>query len=174
MQRIVLLFMLILSQAAQAHGPTPQKMEEKVSINASIDQVWEIIGDFQSIASWHPLVDESKGEGNAVSAERTLTLKGKEGSITDSLDEYEAAEHYLAYRLLQENINVIPASFYTMRIELSDAADGNTEVIWSARFYRADTGNFPKPEFSDEAAVAALKDFARQGLDSVKATVEQK
>ena len=171
MKKYVFILLWLCQGIAGAHGPTPQKIEERVKINATQEAVWAVLEDFQAIAEWHPLIASAEGEGGQTGAERTLRIQGREGVIIESLDEYEPDDYFLAYRLLQEDINVIPVSFYTMKIELSAADDGVTEVIWSARFYRADTGNYPPPEFSDEAAVKALEDFARQGLAALKAAV---
>lgn len=171
MKKYLFILLFLWQGIAGAHGPTPQKIEERVKIKAEQEAVWAVLGDFQAIDEWHPLIANADGEGNQTGAERALSIKGREGVIIESLDEYEPDKYFLAYRLLQEDINVIPVSFYTMKIELSAGNDDMTEVIWSARFYRADTGNYPPPEFSDEAAVRALEDFARQGLGALKATV---
>ncbi len=173
MKKYLFLFLFLLQGIANAHGPTPQKIEESIEIDAGQEKIWAVLGDFQAIDEWHPLIENAAGEGNQTGAERTLSIKGREGVIIESLDEYEPDQYFLAYRLLQENINVIPVSFYTMKIELSGGDNAMSKVTWSARFYRADTGNYPPPEFSDEAAVRALEDFARQGLTALKATVRQ-
>ena len=39
--------------AAEAHGPTRQKVTETVEIAAPPEKVWAVVGDFQDM-SWHP------------------------------------------------------------------------------------------------------------------------
>lgn len=158
---------LFVTSLAFAHGPTPQKIDEKVVIAAPIDKVWAKVSDFNGIADWHPMVESvtSPEEGT-----RVLKLKGK-GEITDSLDEKDDAKHYLSYRLLEENIEAFPVSFYTVSIELSKANDG-TEMSWKGRFYRADTGNFPPEQYNDESAVKAMEAFAKTGMASLKESLE--
>ena len=34
-------------QVADAHGPTRKKVEESITINASPDKVWKVIGNFE-------------------------------------------------------------------------------------------------------------------------------
>lgn len=154
---------------ATAHGPTPQKADESIAIPARPDQVWKLVGEFGAIATWHPLVKEAKATGgNAAGAERVLRLE--KGEITEGLDEYDAEAHRISYRLSKENIEALPVSFYTATIEVLPAGDGS-EVKWGARFYRGDTSNFPPDELNDEAAIAAMNDFIRQGLQGVKAKV---
>jgi mxaD protein len=164
---------LAFCASTQAHGPTPQKAEESVTIAASPDAVWAIVGDFQGIGAWHPLVKGVKGTGgNEAGAERTITLE--KGDVTETLDQYDAAGRSYGYRLAKENVEALPVSFYTATITVTDAGGGKSNVVWGGRFYRGDTGNFPPDELNDEAAVAAMSDFFRRGLDGLKAKVEGK
>lgn len=159
--------------AAIAHGPTPQKAQESVIIAASPDSVWKLTGDFAAIGAWHPMVKEAKtSTGNTPGSERVLTLA--KGEIVDSLDEYDAARHSYGYRLAKENIEALPVSFYTATFMVEDTGDGKSRVVWSARFYRGDTGNFPSEEQNDEAAIVAMSEFFRAGLDGLKAKAEGK
>lgn len=152
---------------AAAHGPTPQKADESLVIPASPEQVWKLVGNFGGIAGWHPLVKQAKATGgDAAGAERVLILE--KGEITEGLDEYDTAARRISYRLSKENIEALPVSFYTAAIEVKPSGNGS-EVTWGARFYRADTGNFPPDELNDEAAIAAMTNFIRQGLEGLKA-----
>lgn len=44
--------------------------------------------------------------------------------------------------------------------------------MWIGRFYRADTGNFPAEDQTDEVAVAAMADHVTTGLEGIKRYVE--
>jgi mxaD protein len=158
---------------AAAHGPTPQKIEEKITIAAPPDTVWNMVKDFGALAKWHPLVAEVKGTpSNAPGAEREVWLK-QGGAISDSLDEYNAAEHSYSYRLSKENVDAFPVSFYSATLSVKPSADGKgSEVDWSGRFYRADTGNFPPEGKDDAAAVAAMTTFFKRGLLDLKSQIE--
>ncbi|WP_297809637.1 SRPBCC family protein [uncultured Methylophaga sp.] len=158
---------IALTSLAFAHGPTPQKIDETVVISAPVDAVWNKVSDFSTIADWHPMVEkvEVPEEGT-----RILTLKDK-GNITESLDDMNADAYSMSYRLYEEDIEVFPVSFYSVSIELSEGAEG-TEMNWKGRFYRADTGNFPPEHYSDEAAVAAMTEFATTGMESLKTQLE--
>ena len=152
---------------AAAHGPTPQRADESIVIEAPADQVWKLVSNFGGIGDWNPLVKKvALTGGDAAGAERTLTLA--KGEITEGLDEVDPAAKRISYRLLKENVEAIPVSFYTATIEVKPAGDGS-EVAWSARFYRADTTNEPPEELNDAAAIAAMTDFIKQGLDGLKA-----
>lgn len=152
-----------------AHGPTPQRAEEKIAIAAPPDKVWAALKDFADL-SWHPGITalEASG-GNEPGATRTLTLKT--GKIVEGLDEYSGDEMFYGYRLSTENLEAFPVSFYSAKISV--AAEGaGSEVTWIGRFYRADTGNFPPEHLNDEAAMKAMTEFMKEGLAGLKAKIE--
>lgn len=155
---------------ARAHGPTPQKAEADLVIAAPPEAVWKLVGDFGAIGSWHPDVKSVRVTGEGPGAERVLVLE--KGEITDGLDELEPAEHRLAYRLSQENVEAFPVSFYTATLTVTDAGAGNSKVQWAARLYRGDTSNFPPDELNDEAATTAMTTFFEDGLKGLKAKAE--
>jgi len=165
---------LLLPTLSQAHGPTPQKVDEEIAIAASPDVVWGLVGDFGAIAAWHPGVKEARASGGneAGKAERELTLANGE-RIVEGLDEYEAEKRMLGYRLSRENHAAMPVSFYSATLEVVDDGKGGSVVKWGGRFYRADTGNFPPEHLNDAAAVAAMTDFFRSGLESLRVVAEK-
>lgn len=161
-----------LAAPAAAHGPTPQKIVETIKISASPDAVWKFAGDFAMIAIWHPKVSSTRvTKGNEPGSERDIELE--KGEIKESLDEYDAKTMMIAWRLAKENVEAFPVSFYTASMQLK-AADGGTEVEWTARFYRGDTGNFPSDEQNDDAAIKAMTDYFKTGLAGLKTVVEKK
>jgi mxaD protein len=172
-------FLLILALAGlpalpvAAHGPTPQKVEERIEIAAPPDKVWAVAKEFANIGDWHPALEKSEGKGgNAAGAERVLTLKSG-GVLSEGLDDYNDKEMYYGYRLAKENVEAFPVSFYSATLTVKPAASGS-EVEWVGRFYRADTSNFPPEDKNDAAAIAAMKNFIGEGLKGLKAKVEAK
>lgn len=161
------------SAPALAHGPTPQKAEEKITIAAPPAKVWEALKNFGDV-SWNPAITKAEASGGndpAAGATRTITLKT--GNLVEGLDEYNDKEMSYGYRLSTENIEVFPVSFYSATIAVTPAGEGS-EVTWIGRFYRADTSNFPPENLNDEAAVKAMTGFLQEGLKGLKAKVEGK
>ena len=160
--------------SAAAHGPTPQKVEEKITIAAKPDAVWAVLKDFGKFCEWNTVVAKCEADGGntAGTATRTLTLKNG-GVIIEGLDDYNDAEKTYAYRLSKENVEALPVSFYSATISVKPAGDGS-EVEWIGRFYRGDTSNFPPDNLNDEAAVKTMTEFFQQGLAALKAKVESK
>jgi mxaD protein len=156
---------------ALAHGPTPQKAEEKINISAPPAKVWAALKDFADV-SWNPSVTKAEASGgNAAGATRTITLKT--GNLVEGLDEYNDKDMMYGYRLSTENLEALPVSFYSATIAVTPSGEGS-EVTWIGRFYRGDTSNFPPENLNDEAAVKAMTDFLQGGLKGLKAKVEGK
>ncbi|WP_416183036.1 SRPBCC family protein [Methylicorpusculum sp.] len=82
----VLISILLFPLFAHAHGPTPQKAKESIAIKAPVEQVWNAVKQFDGIASWHPDVKASKGDGKHESGGmRTVTLQN-DAELTDELN----------------------------------------------------------------------------------------
>lgn len=176
MNRLILIMLSFLSFpiASLAHGPTPQKAKESITINASVDAVWNAVKQFDAIADWHPDVKASSGDGvNASDGTRTLTLQN-DGQLVESLDYYSDKDHEYNYRLKTENITTFPASSYTINLQVTAGDDAGTSVVTlKSRFYRGDTGNTPPEKLNDEAAVKAMNAFFNNGLAGLKQKLEK-
>lgn len=160
-----------LSPLAQAHGPTRQKVTEEITINASPDAVWKVVGDFAGIANWHPAVEKGEAtKGNEVGSVRTLAIKGG-GKMVEEIEGYDAENKVIKIRALDGG--AVPATNFSMMIAVTPEGSG-TKVTWRGAFYRAYTNNDPPPDQNDEAAVKAVTAVFKSGLDSLKAKLEKK
>lgn len=171
---LAILGFLLFPLNASAHGPTPQKAKEIITINAPVAKVWEQVKQFDAISTWHADVKTSTGDGKLESGGiRTLTMQHGE-QLVEELDYYNEKEHEYSYRLKTENVKALPVSSYSIELQVKAAADGNSsEVLLKSRFYRGDTGNTPPENLSDAAAVEAMTKFFKNGLASLKQAVEK-
>ncbi|MFI3155539.1 MAG: SRPBCC family protein [Methylococcaceae bacterium] len=171
---LLLLSFLVFPVVSVAHGPTPQKANESIVINAPVDVVWNVIKQFDGIADWHPDVKASSGDGkNASDGSRTITLQN-DGQLVESLDYYSDKDHEYNYRLKVENVTAFPVSSYTTNLQVKAGDDANTSVVsLKSRFYRGDTGNTPPDNLNDAAAVKAMKAFFSNGLAGLKQKLEK-
>ncbi len=160
----------VAPMAADAHGPSRQKVTETVAVAAAPDVVWARIGDFQDM-SWHPAVAQTTGEGgNAVDATRELRLGDPQGpTIDEVLYKYDAAKRTYSYRITEVELTTLPVSNYSAHLTVKDGANGGSVIEWRGAFYRGYPNNDPPPELSDEAAVAAVTSVYRLGLDALLA-----
>lgn len=159
-------FALAAPAFAFAHGPTPQKVEEKIEIKAEPAKVWAMVKDFGGIKAWHPSVEAVE----AKDAERKLKVKGG-AELEESRDESDDASMTLGYRLSNEGTDAFPTSSYSATIVVK-AGGGGSEVTWQGRGYRLDTSNEPPEGKDDASAVKALSDFFKAGLEGLKKKAE--
>ena len=163
---------LLFVTPALAHGPTPIKVNETITISAEPKAVWAIAGKFDGLANWHPDVKGVKAKGgDAAGAEREITLKG--GALQEGLDEYDPAAFKMSYRMSDPNLDAMPVSSYSVTFSIKPAA-GGSEVNWYGRLYRGDTGNEPPENLNDDAARTAMSEFLHNGLLGLKKKIEGK
>lgn len=163
--------LLAASVPSHAHGPTRQKVSEKVTIEAPADAVWARIKNFNALKDWHPAVaDSAADKGNAEGSVRTVKLKAG-GTLVETLEGYDDAKMKYNYRA--KDGGALPVTNYTS--VLSVVADGGKSVVeWRGAFYRGFPNNNPPPELNDEAALKAVTDVYRGGLAHLKKMMESK
>ena len=156
---------------AQAHGPTRQKVVEKITIEAPADKVWGLIKNYDALDKWHPAAAKSPADkGNAVGSIRTVELKGG-GQLIETLEGYDDAAMKYTYRL--KDGSALPVTNYTSTIQVT--ADGAKSVVeWRGAFYRGFPNNDPPPDKNDEAAVKAVTGVYTSGLANLKKIAETK
>ena len=155
---------------AAAHGPTRQKVTEKITINAPAAAVWARMGSFDALKDWHPAVATSVADkGNAEGSVRTVKLKGG-GEVAETLQAHDAAGMKYSYRAKQGG--ALPVTNYSSTIQVT--AEGKQSVVeWRGAFYRGFPNNDPPPDQNDEAAVKAVTDFYQSGLANLKSLLEK-
>jgi carbon monoxide dehydrogenase subunit G len=170
-----LLAALALASAAAlpawAHGPTRQKVTEKISIAAAPDVVWARIKNFGALQDWHPAVAASPADkGNEEGSIRQIQLKGG-GQLTETLESFNEAQKKFSYRA--KDGGALPVTNYTSTMTVS--AEGTGSVVeWRGAFYRGFPNNDPPPDKNDEAAIKAVTGVYQSGLANLKALVEKK
>ncbi|WP_374545437.1 SRPBCC family protein [Rhodoblastus sp.] len=155
---------------AWAHGPTRQKIVETIEIDKPVDQVWAIVGNFDSIAKWHPVIGSSVADkGNEVGSIRHLVLKAPgDPSFDEVLEKYDAAAHTYKYSIPKVDPKILPVNDYTSTISVLDNGKGGSTVEWKGAFYRGYMNNDPPPELNDENSVAAVRKVYLLGLENIK------
>lgn len=147
---------------AEAHGPSRQKTTQEVTLNATPDEVWAVIGDFADM-SWHPAVTATEApEGAEIGAVRVLTLQGGE-TLSEELTKFDAEKRSYSYRMTVDNVAALPVTNYSSHLTVKDAG-GKALVEWRGAFYRGFPNNDPPPELNDEAATAAVDAYYQTGI----------
>ena len=164
---------LALAGAAAAHGPSRQKAEATVLLNATPDEVWQVIGKFDDM-SWHPAVASTEMTPEGAPADvpdestRILHLKAESGdpTITEQLMAIDPAKRMYKYMITDVAVEVLPVTNYSSTLMVNDK-DGKAEVVWRGGFYRGFPNNDPPPEQNDDAAVAAVNGVYQAGIDAL-------
>lgn len=166
----LVLFGLLLPALASAHGPSRQKVTVTVEIPAPQADVWAIVGNFQDM-SWHPAAFSTEGQGgNAVDATRVITLGAADGpTISEVLYKFSDEKMSYSYRITDVKVEVLPVSNYSSHLTVKPGKDGGSLVEWRGAFYRGYPNNDPPENLNDEAAVAAVTNVYKAGLDALAA-----
>ena len=116
------------------------------------NQVWDLIGQFNALADWHPAVEKSTlEEGGTV---RKLSLVGG-GEIVEKLIPTDEDNTY-QYSILS---GPLPVMNYTSKIRVIEDGDG-AKVEWSSQFEPSGA--------SESEAVDTIQGIYQAGFDNLK------
>lgn len=154
LQSLLLIPLLTITTSAYANC---LKVSKGTTVNASPSTTWKMIGDFNHLDVWHPVVVDSKlvGDTTGVGAVRVLTL-GNGASITEKLLSHDNTAHNYSYAITE---SPLPVSNYESTISVTPAADGKSVVKWSSSFNAKGA--------SDEEAVKTITGIYDAGLNSL-------
>ena len=104
-------------------------------IDAPADRVWSVIRDFNALPQWHPLIAESRIEGNAapdkIGCIRSFRTKDG-GAIREQLLTLSDYDYQCSYSILESPMGV---ANYVATLKLTPVTDGNrTFAEWWAEF----------------------------------------
>ncbi|MCP4329344.1 MAG: SRPBCC family protein [Alphaproteobacteria bacterium] len=125
----------------------------KTHLNASADQVWDVIGHFNGLPAWHPMIVESTlDDGGKM---RTLTLP--DGSkVVEELHDSDDGGHTMTYAIVD---SPLPVENYVSTIRVIPAQDGvGCTVEWSSAF---------DPSGEEGAAINAIHGVYQAGLENL-------
>jgi carbon monoxide dehydrogenase subunit G len=125
-----------------------------IDIPASADQVWQLIGGFNTLPDWLPFIPNSElSDGGRV---RTLqTADG--GVVVERLQAFDNEARTYSYSIEQAPF---PATDYLATIKVEAQGQG-ARVTWSGRFNAKGV--------SDEEVVALFNGIYQGGLEALRA-----
>lgn len=174
MPRIItaLLLAVLCPAVAIAHGPSRKKEITTIEINAPIEKVWAVVGNYADM-NWNPAVATTEATGGTEINIANRKLVFKSGAVfTDTLSKYEPAAYTIGFMTNDEDLKTLPVEGYSSTFTLTSAGASKTNVEWKGAFYRGYMNNDPPPELSDEAATKAIAAYQKTGLDALKAKLE--
>ena len=126
-----------------------------IEISASPEQVWQLIGGFDSLPDWLPYIPSSKvTEGG-----RVRHLANPDGdTIVERLEVFNDKERYYTYSIMKAPF---PVTDYLSTIRVKEGTDGKTSLVeWS--------GNFTPVGVSDEEAINLFHGIYKDGLEALQ------
>ena len=129
------------------------KVSMSADLNVSADQVWKMIGGFNSLPDWHPAIEKSEltEEGQT----RTLSLAGG-GTIVEKLEKVDDGARIYSYSIID---SPLPVANYSATIKVSGEGDNST-IEWPSEFDAVGA--------SDKDAMNAIQDIYNAGFDNLK------
>ena len=132
----------------------------RTEVSAPAGLLWEMIGRFNSLGQWHPMVSRSETQGSGKGAMRRLRLLGG-GTIVERLEHVNDAERLYLYSVVD---SPLPVDHCVAEIRVTDRGDGTSIVEWSSNFVPSGA---PEREASE-----ALRDVYTTGLQNLKRIYE--
>ncbi len=156
----------LVAGMAQAHGPSRLKTDQSVTLNATPDEVWAVIGSFEDMG-WLPGVTGVEATGNEKGATRTRTMEGGV-VVKEELLKLDPAKHAISIRLAEDNLDYVKANNYALHITIRDEG-GKAVVDLKGAFYRAFPLNDPPADQNDEASTVAVEALHQGMIDALVA-----
>ncbi|WPN28097.1 SRPBCC family protein [Pseudomonas sp. P5_109] len=125
-----------------------------IEVPASADQVWQLIGGFNSLPDWLPFIPKSElSEGG-----RVRRLETSDGAVVvERLQVFDNAGQTYSYSILQAPF---PATDYLATIKVEAQGEG-ARVTWSGRFEPVGVSN--------EEVEALFTGIYQGGLEALRA-----
>jgi hypothetical protein len=126
-----------------------------IKISASPDQVWQLIGGFDSLPDWMPYIPNSEvSEGG-----RVRRLANPDGDIIiERLEDFNDKERYYTYSIMNAPF---PVTDYLSTIHVKTDSDGKSSLVeWS--------GTFTPVGVSDQEAIDLFNGIYKDGLEALQ------
>ena len=131
-----------------------------VAIEASAEDVWAVVGNFNGLPDWHPWVTTSVLEPAAGGIGRGVTIVGGTAGrreLTERLVSFDSTRREWAYTVIAG-----PMTFanYVGRIRVTPSGSGTCTVEYAGRFTAA-------PGNTDAEASERIRTFWEAGLNNL-------
>lgn len=127
---------------------------ETLHLSVAAPDIWNVIGDFNGLARWHPAIEGCQVTGEGVGSIRTLEVVGGL-RIVEELKDYQPGTSY-SYSILE---GPLPVKNYFSCLSVSAGPDGSI-VTWESSF---EADGVP-----DEIAESAVRDIYMAGLTAIR------
>jgi hypothetical protein len=128
------------------------KVSETKQVNASAERVWMLIGGFNDLNKWHPVIAQSEYDpGKKV---RTLTTKDGGKFVEELLTEKDKS---YSYRILS---SPLPVTNYSSTLAVRPLDQNSSEVSWSSEFQPTGVSQAEAQQIVRQIYIAGLDNIA--------------
>lgn len=147
-----------------------QVCEVRSTIEQPVEAVWGLMSALERLAEWMPglescTVPENTPQFPEYGAVRVVKLKGSEAPITETLEIFDAKNHFTSYVVDTEDNSPVNGSRGSTKME--PLSETSTRVTW-----RLDVKELPSPE-----VVSQLQDwrvpFIRESHDEARKVLQE-
>lgn len=111
-----------------------EEVKASGTINASADEVWSLVSDFNGLDKFVEAVADCTTEGTGIGAVRTLTLADG-GEVIEKLESLDHDQRLLTYSIVE---SPMPIQNYTGTMQVDELEDRRSKFSWSSTFDAAD------------------------------------
>ncbi len=129
----------------------------KATVNASADELWKTVKDFNGLPKFISAIVKSEIKGDGVGAVRTLTLATGGPPIVERLERLDEKTQTLSYSIVE---SPLPIEKYFATMALKALGQGQCQLSWSSTFE-------PKGA-TEEAAKKVVEGVYNAGFEGLK------
>ena len=129
------------------------RISMSTTLKVPADSLWNLVGDFNGMADWHPAFARSELEEGG--KRRRLTLADG-GEVYEQLESRDDAQRTYAYTIIESPLDVID---YRSRMAVLEGSDGNSTFVWACEF---------KSENSEAAMMLLMQDIYDAGFENLR------
>lgn len=135
------------------------EVESSGIIDASLENLWDLVSDFNNVAQWHPDVTEchlESGSGQQAGAVRTIRLRNGI-SVRERLLAISPQDRFYTYAVIE---SPLPIREHESTVRFTSLNNSQTEVKWTAQFMVVEGD----PKALADGVKAGVLDLGIEGL----------
>jgi hypothetical protein len=114
-------------------GSNRVEIESSGVIDAPLDNLWQLLSDFNNVAQWHPDVTEShleSGSGREAGSVRSIRLRNGI-SVRERLLAISPQDRSYRYSVIE---SPLPIRDHESTVRLASLNNSQTQMTWTAKF----------------------------------------
>lgn len=109
----------------------PISIEGALRVPRSADELWALLGDLSGAGLIEGMVERVEVVGEGAGAVRSLILPGGAGAVVERIEEYDPAERYYIYRVIDSG--PIDLASYIAMVRAQPAGPGQSIASWISK-----------------------------------------